>query len=126
MTSSSPGPPPNRRRSQRVVLRVPVTLSGTIDQGPFSEDTHTLIISAHGALISLAAKISQGQILRIRSQMYAEEQDCRVIWIGPETEGKNRCGIEFLQPAPNFWHVAFPPADWSPASSEMMAEPEAK
>jgi hypothetical protein len=99
-----------------------VTLSGETPEGPFSEDTQTLIINVHGALVGLKAKVSQGQTMRIRSRMYAEEQDCRVIWVGPATGERTQCGIEFLQPAPNFWHVAFPPADWSPASTDMLAE----
>jgi hypothetical protein len=27
-------------------------------------------------------------------------------------------GIEFDEPAPRFWRVAFPPEDWSPHSPE--------
>jgi len=120
------GPEGNRRRSQRVMLSVPVTLSGQTADGPFSEDTQTLVINAHGALIGLKAKVSQGQTMRIRTRMYPEEQDCRVIWVGPTAEGKTQCGIEFAQPAPNFWQVNFPPTDWSPASAGAMAESNKK
>src|SRR6266849_867504 len=42
----------NRRRSQRVLMTVPVRVSGQISVGlPFEEETHTRAISAHGALI---------------------------------------------------------------------------
>ena len=124
--SSPAGPESNRRRSQRVMLSVPVTLSGQTAEGPFSEDTQTLVINAHGALIGLKAKVSQGQTLRIRTPMHPEERDCKVIWVGPATAEKTQCGIEFAQPAPNFWPVNFPPADWSPVSAGALAESKKK
>jgi hypothetical protein len=124
--SSPSGPETNRRRSQRVMLSVPVTVSGQTADGSFSEDTQTLVINAHGALIGLKAKVSQGQTLCIRTRMYPEEQDCHVIWVGPATGEKTQCGIEFTHPVPNFWPVSFPPADWSPASAGALAESKKK
>ena len=120
------GPEPNRRRSQRVMLSVPVTLSGNNADGPFSEAAQTMVVSAHGALIGMKAKVSNGQLLRIRTHMSPEEQDCKVIWVGPAAEGKTQCGIEFVQPAPNFWRISFPPNDWSPASGGLVAESKKK
>jgi hypothetical protein len=119
---SPSGPEPNRRRSQRVMLSVPVAVSGQTPDGTFTEDTQTLVINAHGALISLKTKVSEGQTLRIRTRMHAEEEDCHVIWVGPAVGEKTQCGIEFAHPSPDFWHVNFPPADWSPASAGTMAE----
>ena len=124
--SSPSGPDANRRRSQRVMLSVPVTLSGKTSAGPFSEDTQTMVINAHGALVGLKTKVSKGQTLRIKAQMSPEEQECHVIWIGPTAEGKTQCGVEFTHPAPKFWRVSFPPADWSPASGAVMAEAKKK
>ena len=124
--SSSPGPEAHRRRSQRVMLSVPVTLSGKSADGPFNEDTQTMVINAHGALVGLKTKVSKGQTLRIRTRMSPEDLDCNVIWIGPAAEGKTQCGIEFAQPAPNFWRITFPPADWSPAAVGVVAESKKK
>jgi len=120
--SSPPGPEAHRRRSQRVMLSVPVTLSGKTTDGPFSEDTQTMVINAHGALVGMKTKVSKGQALRIRTRMAPEEQDCSVIWIGPAAEGKTQCGIEFARPAPTFWRISFPPLDWSPASAGVVVE----
>jgi hypothetical protein len=124
--SSPSGPDANRRRSQRVMLSVPVTLSGKTADGPFSEDTQTMVINAHGALVGLKAKVSEGQTLRIKTRISPEELECHVIWVGPAAEGKTQCGVEFTRPAPNFWRVSFPPADWSPSSGAVMAESEKK
>jgi len=39
-----------------------------------------------------------------------------------ERAGRNtgvpEVGVEIVKPARNFWHIAFPPADWSPRGPE--------
>lgn len=122
--SSPPGPNSNRRRSQRVMLSVPVTVLGKTAQGQFSENTHTMVISPHGALVGLKAKVTQGQTVRLKSVTSPEEQECQVIWVGPTAEGKAQLGLEFTKPAPKFWGVSFPSADWSPAKAK--ATPESR
>ena len=114
-TWSGTGPDASRRRSQRVILSVPITVSGEAGNAAFSEKTLTLVINAHGALITLAAKISQGQIVKIQSSSHPEKQDCRVVYVGPPVEGKTQLGVEFTEPSPLFWRIAFPPEDWDPS-----------
>jgi hypothetical protein len=47
----------NRRRSQRVLMTIPVRVSGQNVLGsPFAEDTHTRAINAHGALILVSTQ----------------------------------------------------------------------
>ena len=97
------------------MLSLPVTVSGKTSQGQFSEDTHTSVINAHGALLGLKARLANGQSVTLKSATSPEDRDCQVIWIGPIADGKTQYGLEFTKPAPKFWGVAFPPADWSPA-----------
>ena len=104
----------NRRRSQRVMLSLPVTVSGESSNGAFREDTRTIVVNAHGALITLVAKVTQQQILRLRNSSHSEDQTCRVTFVGPVTDGRTQVGLEFTKPAPQFWHIAFPPDDWAP------------
>jgi hypothetical protein len=113
-TWSGSGPDASRRRSQRVILSVPITVSGGAGNAAFSEKTQTLVINAHGALITLAAKISQGQLVKIQSSSHPEKQECRVVYVGPPVEGKAQLGVEFTEPSPHFWHIAFPPESWTP------------
>src|SRR5579883_399290 len=48
-----------RRRSQRVLMQVPVRNKGADAQGkPFEEFTETLAINAHGALVLLEARVT--------------------------------------------------------------------
>jgi hypothetical protein len=115
---ASTGPESIRRRSQRVILSIPITVSGDTADGPFSENTATLVINAHGALITLAARVSHGQKLGLKSSTHATTQACTVVFVGPTAEGRAQIGVEFTEPAPHFWQVAFPPQDWSAALLE--------
>jgi len=107
-------PDPSRRRSQRVILSLPVTVR--TEDGPkdisFEEETHTLVVNLHGALIVLAAKVAKGQRLRLTNRATQLEQVCRVASLGPVSGGKAQIGVEFLTPSPDFWRISFPPEDW--------------
>jgi hypothetical protein len=106
------------RRSQRVLLRLPVQVSGeAADRQPFSEGTTTLIVNAHGALVLLAAKVSVGQTLTVTNVTTGEKLPCHVANIGPANSGKAEIGVGFNEPAPFFWRIAFPPPDWTPRAS---------
>ena len=105
---------PSRRRSQRVILSLPVTVrteDGAKDTS-FEEETHTLVVNLHGALIVLAAKVTKGQRLRLTNRATQVEQVCKVASLGPVTGGKAQIGVEFLTPSPDFWRISFPPEDW--------------
>jgi hypothetical protein len=109
------GPESIRRRSQRVFVSIAITVrngDGCKD-APFEEETQTLVVNAHGALIGLAAKIEKGQILRLKNRAAREEQVCKVVYTGPVLSGKAQVGVEFTSAAPDFWHIAFPPEDWA-------------
>jgi hypothetical protein len=102
-----------RRRSMRVLLSVPITVSGkTKDNEDFSEDARTLVVNAHGALISLAAKLVADQQITMSNRSTRKSQECRVVYVGNMPSGKVQMGIEFLGPCPSFWQIDFPPDDW--------------
>jgi hypothetical protein len=103
-----------KRRSQRLILRVPVVAYRPPTLGPsFSEGTHTLVVNAHGALINLTSKVAADQKLFLKHALSGEEQECRVVFTrGNSTIGPTEVGIEFRKPAPSFWQIAFPPGDW--------------
>ena len=117
MSSGTPlphGSNATRRRSQRVIISLPVTVrvEDTPKDAPFEEETNTLVVNSHGALILLAGKVEKGQKLRLINRATREEQACRVASFGPTTAGKTQVGVEFLKPSPDFWHISFPPEDW--------------
>jgi hypothetical protein len=106
-------PEPGRRRSMRVLLSVPIAVSGKSASGQdFTEQTRTLVVNAHGALITLATPISPGGQIRIANDATHESLLCRAVHISAPQAGRMQVGIEFERPSPLFWHIDFPPQDW--------------
>src|SRR5713226_820276 len=105
----------NRRRSQRVLMTIPVRVSGKSGAGsPFEEDTHTRAISAHGALILVSAQVNRGQRLTLSNVQAKAALECVVAHVDRRQRDQPQVGVEFMLPNPMFWHVAFPPKDWTP------------
>jgi c-di-GMP-binding flagellar brake protein YcgR len=105
----------NRRRSQRVLMTVPIRVSGKSGAAsPFEEDTHTRAISAHGALILLSTQVHRGQRLTLSNVQTKAALECVVAHIDRRQSDLRQVGVEFALPNPMFWHVAFPPKDWTP------------
>lgn len=103
----------NRRRSQRVLMKIPVRVSGQNALGsPFEEETQTLAVSAHGALILVSTQVKKGQRLTLSNVPTKAALECVVAHI-PQRDDR-QVGVEFIMPSPMFWHVAFPPKDWTP------------
>lgn len=104
----------SRRRSQRVLLRVPLLVFGQNAMGtPFEERTETTIVSAHGALILLSRALDKGQPLSLASIQTKAAVECVAVHIGEVQGSQVQIGVEFILPSPAFWHVSFPPKDWS-------------
>jgi hypothetical protein len=82
----------------------------------FKEETKTLIVNAHGALIALSAKVVKGQTLLLKNPHTRAEQSCLVKFIGSLSGGKTQIGVEFTSASPLFWGIQFPPEDWNPPS----------
>jgi hypothetical protein len=114
-----PGLLANQRRSQRILLSVPLKVSGKRTNGTkFEEFTSTLIVNAHGALIQLRERVSDGALVEIRNIKTGEELVCKVVDIAEGANGVLEIGVEFSVESPRFWRVSFPPADWSRSSPE--------
>jgi hypothetical protein len=100
-------------------MQVAVFIRGMDPHGKaFEEQTETLAINAHGALILLEQRLTSGSKVRIQHKKTQEEQECHVVFLGPVRGGKAEIGLEFSSPRPAFWRVAFPPEDWTPKHPE--------
>jgi len=118
-SNARPGSMGNQRRSQRILLSVPVVVSGKHANGvPFREDTTTMVVNAHGALILLREPVIVGEVLRVTHEGTGEQLDCTVKDIDPGQNGRAEIGIEFAHPNPRFWRVSFPPVGWTSHSPE--------
>src|SRR6267378_245654 len=71
-----------RRRSQRVLMTIPVRVSGQNAAGsPFEEETHTRAISAHGALLLVSTQVLRGQRLTLSNVQTKAALECVVAHI---------------------------------------------
>lgn len=104
-----------RRRSQRVLMTLPVRVSGQLGPAsPIEEETHTVAISAHGAMIILSMPVYRGQRFTVLNIQTKDSLECVAVHIAKINDKQSQVGLEFLLPNPTFWRVAFPPRDWSP------------
>jgi hypothetical protein len=110
----------SRRRSQRLFLQVLVVVQGKLaKKSPFSEETHTIVVNAHGALVEMSASLDQGQIVSLRNVRTTEEIDCHVKLVTPAGAGKFNAALEFVNPNAGFWRISFPPDDWAVRYAEV-------
>ena len=102
------------RRSRRIwhtmPIRVSQVISGTLQ---WTEETSTLVVNAHGALILLQHEVTVGQALTISDMSTGIERKCRVVMSGSRTSGMTEVGVELLEPFNDFWRVIDPPRDWA-------------
>jgi len=103
--------PNTGRRSDRIMLTIPLRVQGTDANGvPFTEDARTLVLNRHGARIQVRRWLHGGQIVRITNVIRRREADFRVVGsVGAPTEQGGEYGVEFLNPHDNIWAIQFPP-----------------
>jgi len=97
-----------RRRAQRVLLRMPVLIHLPGKANPIQGFTHT--VSASGGMIILAEGLPSGTKLAIenpKTQKRVEAHVARPPQMNPEG---SLVPIEFTAPSPQFWNIFFPPS----------------
>lgn len=109
----------NQRRSQRILLAVPLLVTGKRPgSGAFSERTSTIVVSAHGALLRLKGLVQVGQTLTLKNVGTKEEIACAVMDMNSRDRETPEIGVEVANTCPRFWRVSFPPANWNPRCPE--------
>ena len=105
--------PQNRRRSERVMLQMPITVvAETPERVHVHENTQTLVVNAHGGLMKLKAELHIGQPVVLLNPQTGAKEGCRIVRIDQPSPDYFAVAFEFDHPAPKFWPVVFPPADW--------------
>ena len=102
-----------RRRSARVLLNIPVFVHGALPDGnKFEEETRTLVVNAHGALLSVSTALPLGQQITLTHKMTRKSIECKTVNVGKPLDNRAQIAIEFFKPTPVFWMIDFPPEDW--------------
>jgi hypothetical protein len=108
-----------RRRSERVLLQIRVIVETTTDEGRWVRlDAFTLVVNAHGGLLELALKLAKGQKMVLMNPVLGVQEPCRVVDTRRSQDAHFTVAFEFDSPAPQFWPISFPPANWSLAQTE--------
>ena len=110
-------PTPERRRSTRLSVTVPINISGKDARGEaFREESWTLGINRQGAAITTTRFLSAGAELIIENPFSGLSARARISAIlEPPSPGEpGRVGVELLE-RKNVWGIQYPPADWHEA-----------
>ena len=105
----------DRRRSQRVMMRVGVVVRYTLNGKEISLQAHTVAVNIHGAMICCAAEnIPADTALDLEHKMTRERIAGRVTRQAQNSPEGYLIPVEFVSPSNNFWRISFPPSDWKP------------
>ena len=76
------------------------------------EQAETQVVNAHGGLLRMKQHLHMGQSFLLSNPRNRKEMSCRVVQADDEGMEFYKIAFEFDRPAPNFWPIVFPPADW--------------
>jgi hypothetical protein len=104
----------DRRRSQRVVIRIPVTLQWEVSGQKVKFQATTVSVNDHGAMLSCPRTIAGDATLDLENGRTHEIVNCRVTRTPVDTAEGFMVPVEFTTAAPDFWRISFPPTNWKP------------
>lgn len=96
-----------RRRAQRVLVKMPVTVHLKDKPEPVTGHTHT--VSATGAMIVLPQGLAAGTKFILENPKTQQRVEVNVVRPAQLNQDGSLVPIEFLSPAPHFWNIYFPP-----------------
>ena len=102
--------PERRRRSARMVLRIPL-LVNTVDAPPQAdwESVETILVSEHGGMLRAKRTFQVGVTLDIRMKNKNLSAQARVVWTSPQITSQGmELGFELID-QDGFWDMKFPP-----------------
>ena len=100
-------------RPRMVSIEITVTLQGlpgsnSSEAPAFYEETRTVTVSAHGAVVRLSAMPKPGQKVLMTNTRMLSEVLCRVVQSRGNVDAQNHVELEFVQASPGFWGISFP------------------
>ena len=102
----------SKRRSDRVLVAIPVDLTATdLDGARFTESCFTEMVSLHGASMALSRRASTEHPVTLHRRSVDIQVQARVLGQLGIRPGLHLYGISFTEDAPYFWGIHFPPYD---------------
>jgi hypothetical protein len=103
-----------RKRSQRVLLRVRALIHVALKGKATTFETSTVSVTPQGALVVLKESLPAETRLILEHASTKEKVACRVTRPSKEMPEGFHVPVEFDSPSPGFWKIVFPPSDWRP------------
>ena len=119
---SAPPGEEKKRRTERILLRVPIEVNGTgADGKPFTEKTYTLVVNRHGARVRLKRAVRPNDQVTITNPRTKMACPFRIVAKATDllSEGPE-WGVECLEPDVNFWGINFPGKTSSSVAEELI------
>ena len=107
----------DRRRSQRVIIRVPVTILTTENGQAVRTAGKTVEVNAQGAMIACSRSFDSSTSMEMLNEQTGEKITTRVTRAPRESADGFVIPVEFTAPSTNFWQITFPPANWKAPES---------
>jgi hypothetical protein len=101
-----------RRRSQRVLLRVRVNIYVNLKGQQTTLEVRTLSVNPFGGMIISAENLAPQTRLVLENTVTQQRVACCVVRTAKEMPDGFHIPIQFDAPAPKFWMIDFPPDDW--------------
>ncbi len=101
-----------RRRSQRVLLRMRANIHVNLRGKQVTLDVRTLSVNPFGAMIVAAENLPSQTRLVLENCVTHEKAACKVVRSAKEMPEGFHVPVEFDTPTPKFWMIDFPPEDW--------------
>ena len=95
-----------RRRAQRVLLRIPVLVHLKGREKPIDAATHT--VSPTGGMIILREGLEAGTKFILENPRTQQKVEVNVVRPAQLNQEGSLVPVEFLSPAPKFWNFFFP------------------
>ena len=106
-TAARPQTAEERRRAQRVLLKMPVIVHIPGKANPLHGFTHT--VSANGAMIILPEGLPAGTKFTLENPKAQKKVDVHVVRPPTLNAEGSLIPVEFTAPSPHFWNIFFPP-----------------
>jgi hypothetical protein len=105
-------PGEERRRSQRVIIRIAVTLEMMVAGKKVTVRAVTASVNDHGAMLLCTKNFPIEMKFDLINDRTEQRQSCRVTRASIENQQGYLIPVEFAEAAPGFWHISFPPPGW--------------
>jgi len=107
-------PAEERRRSQRVMIQIPVTLELIVAGKKMAVRASTASVNDQGAMLLCTKNFPVETRFDLINERTAKKQSCRVTRTAVENPQGYLIPVEFAAAAPGFWNISFPPPGWKP------------